>query len=127
MEVFIDDKGWLTYDPTPPGDAAPKSVLDGAHQAVLGLLVLPGHGRDLAGGVEVLADEGRVDEVVGPEPGLADEAAERRGPPHPAGAVGGEGHGARQGSGAGVPSVKWAERAEASPAVVYSVATTATG
>jgi len=30
VEVFLDDKGWLTFDPTPPGDAAPKSELAGA-------------------------------------------------------------------------------------------------
>jgi transglutaminase-like putative cysteine protease len=29
VEVFIDDYGWKTYDPTPPGDAAPKSELAG--------------------------------------------------------------------------------------------------
>jgi protein-glutamine gamma-glutamyltransferase len=30
VEVYIDDQGWLTFDPTPPGDAAPKSELAGA-------------------------------------------------------------------------------------------------
>jgi transglutaminase-like putative cysteine protease len=30
VEAFIDDQGWLTFDPTPPGDAAPKSELAGA-------------------------------------------------------------------------------------------------
>jgi protein-glutamine gamma-glutamyltransferase len=30
VEVFIDDRGWTTFDPTPPGDAAPKSELAGA-------------------------------------------------------------------------------------------------
>lgn len=30
VEVFIDEQGWLTFDPTPPGDAAPKSELAGA-------------------------------------------------------------------------------------------------
>jgi transglutaminase-like putative cysteine protease len=29
VEVYIDDVGWITYDPTPPGDAAPKSELAG--------------------------------------------------------------------------------------------------
>jgi hypothetical protein len=29
VEVFIDDYGWRTFDPTPPGDAAPKSELGG--------------------------------------------------------------------------------------------------
>jgi transglutaminase-like putative cysteine protease/uncharacterized membrane protein len=29
VEVFIDDVGWLTFDPTPPADAAPKSELGG--------------------------------------------------------------------------------------------------
>ncbi|MFO0763156.1 MAG: transglutaminaseTgpA domain-containing protein [Byssovorax sp.] len=30
VEVFLDDQGWVTFDPTPPGDAAPKSELGGA-------------------------------------------------------------------------------------------------
>jgi transglutaminase-like putative cysteine protease len=30
VEVFFDDQGWLTFDPTPPADAAPKSELSGA-------------------------------------------------------------------------------------------------
>jgi len=30
VEVFVDDQGWLTFDPTPPGDSAPKSELAGA-------------------------------------------------------------------------------------------------
>ena len=30
VEAFIDEQGWLTFDPTPPGDAAPKSELAGA-------------------------------------------------------------------------------------------------
>src|SRR5262249_35410063 len=29
VEVFIDDQGWKTYDPTPPGDAVPRSEMDG--------------------------------------------------------------------------------------------------
>jgi protein-glutamine gamma-glutamyltransferase len=29
VEVYIDDFGWKTFDPTPPGDAAPKSELAG--------------------------------------------------------------------------------------------------
>lgn len=29
VEVYIDDQGWLTFDPTPPGDALPKSELSG--------------------------------------------------------------------------------------------------
>jgi transglutaminase-like putative cysteine protease len=29
VEAYIDDRGWLTFDPTPPGDAAPKSELAG--------------------------------------------------------------------------------------------------
>lgn len=29
VEVFIDGRGWLTFDPTPPGDAAPRSQLAG--------------------------------------------------------------------------------------------------
>jgi protein-glutamine gamma-glutamyltransferase len=30
VEVYLDDHGWETFDPTPPGDAAPKSELAGA-------------------------------------------------------------------------------------------------
>ena len=30
VEVFIDEQGWMTFDPTPPGDAAPKSEIGGA-------------------------------------------------------------------------------------------------
>ena len=30
VEVFVDDQGWLTFDPTPPGDSAPRSELAGA-------------------------------------------------------------------------------------------------
>jgi transglutaminase-like putative cysteine protease len=30
VEVYVDDYGWKTFDPTPPGDAAPKSELVGA-------------------------------------------------------------------------------------------------
>ncbi len=30
VEVFVDDYGWKTFDPTPPGDAQPKSELVGA-------------------------------------------------------------------------------------------------
>ena len=29
VEAYIDDAGWITFDPTPPGDAAPKSELAG--------------------------------------------------------------------------------------------------
>jgi transglutaminase-like putative cysteine protease len=29
VEVFLDDQGWRTYDPTPPGDALPKSEVAG--------------------------------------------------------------------------------------------------
>lgn len=29
VEVFVDDVGWLTFDPTPPSDAAPKSDIVG--------------------------------------------------------------------------------------------------
>jgi hypothetical protein len=29
VEVYLDDYGWGTFDPTPPGDAAPKSELAG--------------------------------------------------------------------------------------------------
>ncbi len=29
VEVYIDDMGWRTFDPTPPGDALPKSELAG--------------------------------------------------------------------------------------------------
>lgn len=29
VEVYLDDYGWRTFDPTPPGDAAPKSELAG--------------------------------------------------------------------------------------------------
>jgi hypothetical protein len=29
VEVYIDGRGWITYDPTPPADAAPKSELVG--------------------------------------------------------------------------------------------------
>jgi transglutaminase-like putative cysteine protease len=30
VEVFVEDRGWITFDPTPPGDALPKSELAGA-------------------------------------------------------------------------------------------------
>lgn len=30
VEVYLDGEGWLTFDPTPPADAAPKSELVGA-------------------------------------------------------------------------------------------------
>ncbi len=30
VEVFLDDVGWVTFDPTPPSDAAPRSELGGA-------------------------------------------------------------------------------------------------
>lgn len=30
VEVYLDGQGWLTFDPTPPADAAPKSELGGA-------------------------------------------------------------------------------------------------
>jgi transglutaminase-like putative cysteine protease len=30
VEVFLDEQGWVTFDPTPPGDAAPKSEIGGA-------------------------------------------------------------------------------------------------
>lgn len=30
VEVYLDGEGWETFDPTPPGDAAPKSELAGA-------------------------------------------------------------------------------------------------
>lgn len=30
VEVWIDGEGWLTFDPTPPADAAPRSELSGA-------------------------------------------------------------------------------------------------
>ena len=30
VEVYLDDQGWTTFDPTPPADAAPKSDLGGA-------------------------------------------------------------------------------------------------
>lgn len=30
VEVYLEDIGWVTFDPTPPGDAAPKSELAGA-------------------------------------------------------------------------------------------------
>src|SRR5262249_58140618 len=30
VEVYIDNDGWRTFDPTPPADAAPKSELSGA-------------------------------------------------------------------------------------------------
>jgi transglutaminase-like putative cysteine protease len=29
VEVYLDGRGWITYDPTPPADAAPKSELVG--------------------------------------------------------------------------------------------------
>ncbi|AKT36480.1 transglutaminase TgpA family protein [Chondromyces crocatus] len=29
VEVFLDGKGWVTFDPTPPADAAPKSEVQG--------------------------------------------------------------------------------------------------
>lgn len=29
VEVYLEGRGWITYDPTPPADAAPKSELDG--------------------------------------------------------------------------------------------------
>jgi protein-glutamine gamma-glutamyltransferase len=28
VEVYVDDQGWKTFDPTPPGDAAPRSEID---------------------------------------------------------------------------------------------------
>ena len=30
VEVFVEDRGWVTFDPTPPADAAPRSELGGA-------------------------------------------------------------------------------------------------
>jgi len=30
VEVFLDGEGWVTFDPTPPADAAPKSEVAGA-------------------------------------------------------------------------------------------------
>ena len=30
VEVFLDGEGWITFDPTPPSDAAPKSEVGGA-------------------------------------------------------------------------------------------------
>ncbi|EYF06536.1 transglutaminase TgpA family protein [Chondromyces apiculatus] len=30
VEVFLDGEGWVTFDPTPPADAAPKSEVQGA-------------------------------------------------------------------------------------------------
>ncbi|WP_437975247.1 transglutaminaseTgpA domain-containing protein [Sorangium sp. So ce295] len=30
VEVYLDGEGWMTFDPTPPADAAPKSELVGA-------------------------------------------------------------------------------------------------
>lgn len=30
VEVYVDNEGWRTFDPTPPADAAPKSELSGA-------------------------------------------------------------------------------------------------
>jgi hypothetical protein len=38
VEVYIDDYGWRTFDPTPPGDAAPKSEFAGAWAWVRDLL-----------------------------------------------------------------------------------------
>jgi hypothetical protein len=29
VEVFLDEQGWVTFDPTPPADSAPKSDVDG--------------------------------------------------------------------------------------------------
>ncbi|KYF50993.1 hypothetical protein BE08_39360, partial [Sorangium cellulosum] len=29
VEVYLDGEGWMTFDPTPPADAAPKSELVG--------------------------------------------------------------------------------------------------
>src|SRR5690606_23555661 len=29
VEVYLDGEGWVTFDPTPPADAAPKSELVG--------------------------------------------------------------------------------------------------
>jgi hypothetical protein len=30
VEVYLEDRGWITFDPTPPADSAPKSELVGA-------------------------------------------------------------------------------------------------
>ena len=30
VEVYLDGEGWITFDPTPPSDAAPKSEVQGA-------------------------------------------------------------------------------------------------
>jgi protein-glutamine gamma-glutamyltransferase len=30
VEAYIADRGWVTFDPTPPGEAAPKSEISGA-------------------------------------------------------------------------------------------------
>ncbi|MBM4374932.1 MAG: DUF3488 domain-containing protein [Deltaproteobacteria bacterium] len=30
VEAYVDGRGWLTYDPTPPGSAEPQSDVDGA-------------------------------------------------------------------------------------------------
>jgi transglutaminase-like putative cysteine protease len=34
VEVFVDEQGWRTYDPTPPGDALPKSEVAGAWASI---------------------------------------------------------------------------------------------
>jgi hypothetical protein len=38
VEAFVDDVGWLTFDPTPPSDAAPKSEIVGFWAYVRDLL-----------------------------------------------------------------------------------------
>jgi transglutaminase-like putative cysteine protease len=38
VEVFVEDRGWLTFDPTPPADAAPKSDVAGFWASLRDLL-----------------------------------------------------------------------------------------
>ncbi|MEJ7734327.1 MAG: DUF3488 and transglutaminase-like domain-containing protein [Polyangiaceae bacterium] len=38
VEVFVDDVGWVTFDPTPPADALPRSQIGGAWAYVRDLL-----------------------------------------------------------------------------------------
>jgi transglutaminase-like putative cysteine protease len=38
VEVFVDDVGWVTFDPTPPADALPRSQIVGAWAYVRDLL-----------------------------------------------------------------------------------------
>ena len=61
------------------GDASLGGLLGKLLDRVQGVLVLPGHGADLAGFGEPLGDEGRQHELGGGHPGLGDHATHGRG------------------------------------------------